>query len=301
MIDSTGMPRLVGLLGYPLEHSLSPMIHNLAFRQLGLNYLYVPFPVPPWHLKDAVRGLPALGLLGANVTIPHKEAVLPLVDSLSRVATRLGAVNTLIFQTGRIVGDNTDVEGFKQAWQRALPPGAQAGKVVLFGAGGAARAVFYALGEMGCREIVIFNRTRSRAERLIDDLGRYFPKLRVRFYLLRDHVALDEEIKGAAGLVNASAVGMNREAPESAEKLYLPRSLGNDFLVFDCVYNPLWTGLLKEARAAGAVVGDGLGMLVAQGAASLRLWTGREAPEELMYQEARRFLEEAESKKGADQ
>jgi shikimate dehydrogenase len=291
MID--GRTQLVGLIGWPVEHSLSPTMHNAAFEALGLNWRYVPLPVQPQDVAAAVRGLAALGYRGANVTVPHKRAVMTTLDTVTPEARTLGAVNTIVFGavpegSGGIHGCNTDADGFALAL-RASGFEAEAGKrVVVVGAGGAARAVVSSLLQQGISQIVVLNRTVERAQALVSDLGcRMSGAHRLQAMQLADE-ALIEHSQSADLLVNTTTVGM---WPETEKSIWphgapVPRNV----LVFDLVYTPLETALLKQARDAGAHAVGGLGMLVHQGALSCEIWTGVPAPLEIMRGACERAL-----------
>ncbi|MBN1890625.1 MAG: shikimate dehydrogenase [Thermoflexales bacterium] len=271
--------QLVGLLGWPVAHSLSPAMHNAAFDALGLNWRYVPLPVHPSRVEEAVRGLAALGFRGANVTVPHKQAVIPALDSLDVTAQVLGAVNTLLVErqadgSTAIRGYNTDAPGFAGALRvGGFEPGGGQDCLVV-GAGGAARAVVLGLLQSGLAKIVVLNRTLERAQALVAHLGwanlAYPPRLSV-LPLTQD--ALVESARAAGLLVNATQVGMwpHVDASIWPEAVPLPAHLS----VYDLVYNPLETRLLRQARAAGANAIDGLGMLVGQGAVAFEMWTGQ--------------------------
>lgn len=288
MID--GGTKLVGLIGWPVEHSLSPAMHNAAFDAVSLNWRYVPLPVPPEQIEAAVRGLAALGFCGANVTVPHKQAVVPLVDCLSPDAAASGAVNTLVLErTNRgeatIRGDNTDQEGFVRALRRAgFDPAGKRGVVV--GAGGGGRAVVFGLLVMGAADVLILDRISKKAETLILDLeGHSSSRLRTRPLTSQ---TLIESARSADLLVNATPVGMWPRMEESIwpEKVPLPRGL----VVFDLVYNPPETRLLWQARKSGAHPIGGLAMLVGQGSLSFEQWTGKKAPTEVMRHACQRAL-----------
>jgi len=287
-----GTTKLVGLIGWPVEHSLSPAMHNAAFDELGLNWRYVPLPVRPGQVDAAVRGLGALGFQGANVTVPHKQAVVPELDSVSVNAAMLSAVNTIVVERrvdGMPVysGENSDVPGIIRALDHAGfdPEGKRA---IVVGSGGAARAVVFALMTTGAGQIDVLNRTPSRAEDLVADLRRNWEILgtlpegqgaSLSALPLKDEVLI-EEARGADLLVNATPVGMWPKVEGSIwpETVDVPSQLA----VFDLVYNPLETRLLRQARESGANAIDGLGMLVEQGARSFELWTGACAPVDVM-------------------
>jgi shikimate dehydrogenase len=281
----TGETKLVGLIGWPVEHSLSPTMHNSAFAALNLNWCYVPLLVPPERLGEAVAGLRALSFVGANVTVPHKETVMLLLNHVTPEAQAIGAVNAIAVREGRSIGYNTDWQGFLIALNEGgFDP--QGKRAVVLGAGGAARAVVYALAHAGAQATVL-NRTASRAQALVQDFVPLFPH-RSLVSLPFTPQALEERTAGAHLLVNATPVGMWPEVDQSPwpEDLAFPGHL----TVFDLVYNPGQTKLLRQARAAGAKGIGGLGMLVHQGAAAFELWTGEKAPVETMYEAANEVL-----------
>lgn len=275
-----GTTRLVGLLGWPVAHSRSPQMHNAAFAALGLDWVYVPLPVPPERLEDALRGLRAMGFAGANVTVPHKAAVIPYLDEISPLARAIGAVNTLRAVEGRWVGENTDVEGFRRALtETGLSARGQA--VAVLGAGGAARAVLAALAMEEAAEIFLINRSPERAHRLIAELGETFPSAGLR--LPPTHVLRPEEPppEGVALLINTTPVGMAPEVEASPWPPERPFPWGLQGVI-DLIYEPPRTRLMALAEAAGIPAFNGLGMLLHQGALAFTMWTGQEAPLEVM-------------------
>lgn len=288
MVVINAETRLVGLLGWPVAHSVSPAMHNAAFAALGLNWLYLPLPVPGERLEDATRGLRGLGFAGANVTVPHKQAVTKYLDELSPEARAIGAVNTIVVREGRLIGYNTDAEGFLQALRQAgyEPAGRRA---VVLGAGGAARAVVYALAYAGAR-VVVLNRTPSRAQHLVRSLQPHLPPDVPVAASPLTAADLSAHLGEGQLLVNATSVGM---APYVLRTplpggVVIPKGL----TVYDLVYNPAETTLLRQAREAGAQAIGGLGMLVHQGAEAFRLWTGVEPPVEVMRRAAEDALGE---------
>ena len=255
---------LCGVLGHPVGHSRSPAIHNAAYAELGLDWRYVKLPVPPDLFEETVRGLPASGYRGANVTIPHKVAALALADVASEAATAVGAANTLTFADGRIEAENTDAGGLIDAIGRPV-----AGlRALVLGAGGAGRAAAFALREAGAAEVAVWNRTPERAAALARDLG------------------VEHSPAPAASdlLVNATAVGLDPDTTEAdaLEQLALT-GIDPPPLVVDLVYRA--GGITPvhawAERAGGSVVG-GLEVLVRQGARSFEMWTGRPAPLDTM-------------------
>jgi shikimate dehydrogenase len=257
----------LGVLGWPVSHSRSPAMHNAALAALGLrDWHYQRLPAPPEVFAETVRSLPASGFVGANVTIPHKEAALALADTATDAARAIGAANTLSFGAdGAIAAANTDAPGFLAALG-ASPAGQTA---LVLGAGGSARGVAYALREAGAARVVVWNRTPERAQRLAADLG------------------VESAIRPIAAdlLVNCTSVGLSdgslKGLPVDAD------GLGTYATVADLVYRVGGTGLISEARSRGCTVVDGLEVLVRQGALSFQAWTGREAPIDAMRQAAR--------------
>ena len=292
-----GETTLVGVMGWPIAHSLSPAMHNAAFEALGMNWRYVPLPVPPGQVGAAVEGLKALGFRGCNVTVPHKEAVIPHLDSIPPHVARFGAVNTLVI--GQNVGGRTVVGGFNtddQGFIRALRQGGfepeEGGTAVVVGAGGAGRAVVHGLLWSGIKEVVVLNRTFERAQTLISDLGSQHGCLAKMHALPLTQETLVESARASDLLVHTTTVGMwpHGEASIWPDDLPLPAHLA----VFDLVYRPLETKLLRQARASGATAIDGLGMLIGQGAISFEMWTGVWPPEDVMRAACAQVLEEDE-------
>ncbi len=285
------MTRFIYLIGYPLKHSVSPQLQQAALDYWKLDIRYEPREVEERLLPSVVEGLRSPQSLGANVTVPYKEKVVHLVDRLNDLARIIGAVNTIVSDGGILTGYNTDADGFLSALRRAgFEP---RGKVaVVLGAGGAARAVSFALLREGVSGLMVANRTRARAEGLAGDLVRYARETG----LIAQVVALPWEeswLEGAVRrcqlVVNCTTLGM-RHTPDEERSPLTEDMLCGDVLVYDLVYNPRETPLLKIARRAGARTIDGLAMLVYQGAAAFRLWTGREPPVEVMSQAAEKAL-----------
>jgi shikimate dehydrogenase len=273
--------KLAGIFGHPVAHSRSPAMHNAAFRRLGLNYVYLPFAVEPSQLSRAVEAIRALGLAGVNVTIPHKERVIPHLDRLTAEARSIGAVNTIVNHGGRLTGHNTDGAGLLAALRARWGFSVRGRSVCLLGAGGAARAVAVTLLGAGVERLVIANRTAARGAALAARLRRQFDRstAAVRVVALSS-VALAHTAAGYDCLINATSVGMRPGDP----RLLSPALVRRFPSVCDLVYAPPETRLLKDARAAGCRTMNGLPMLVYQGALSFELWTGRKAPIDVMLQ-----------------
>ncbi len=286
----SGKTRLCGVIGDPIEHSLSPIMHNAGFEKMGLDYCYVPFRVPEEELGKAIQGIKALNIRGLNVTIPHKVAVIPFLDKLDHLAEKIGAVNTIVNDNGTLKGYNTDAQGFRQALlARGSKP---AGKsVVILGAGGASRAICFALAEQGA-SLVILNRLPNleKAVTLANRISEISDREVKAMAISREN--LSQALEKADILVNATSVGMY---PNIDETIVPPDLIKAGLIVFDIVYNPIETRLLREAKTAGASTISGIDMLVWQGALAFEMWTGLKAPVELMRQEVTRLQQKDEN------
>jgi shikimate dehydrogenase len=255
----------LGVCGWPVAHSLSPRMHNAALAAVGLHdWRYARLPLPTELFAETVRALPAAGFRGVNVTIPHKGAALAVADDATPTAREIGAANTLTFEGGRILADNTDAPGLIAA----LPEGysVRDRAVLVLGAGGSARAVVWALLRAGAADVAVWNRTAERAARLAEELGARAVEAPGRFDVL----------------VNCTSVGLHDPAATFKALPLDADSLSAGSLVVDLVYRPGGTRLLEAARTRGASVVDGLEILVAQGAASFERWTGKTAPRQAM-------------------
>lgn len=262
----TGKARLAGVIGWPVGHSRSPRLHGYWLEKMGIDGAYLPLAVAPDDLAEAIRALPKLGFRGVNLTIPHKEAVIPLLDTIDPVAARIGAVNTLIIkEDGTIEGRNTDAYGFLENVRRGAPDWLpQDGPAVVIGAGGAARAVIAALTDAGVGELRLVNRSRDRAERLAQDLGGPI--------VVGDWNSRADLLDGAALVVNTTSLGMMGQPPLNLDLVALPISA----VVTDIVYVPLETPLLAAARRRGNRSVDGLGMLLWQAVPGFTAWFGHQ-------------------------
>jgi shikimate dehydrogenase len=274
------MHKVVGIIGYPLGHSLSPAMHNAAFKKLGLDFEYVPFEVNPDDLPEALKGMRALHIAGFNVTIPHKETIVTLLDEVTKLARIIGAVNTVVNQEGKLIGYNTDGAGFIDSLKEDAQTDPQGKNVVLLGAGGAARAVAVILAEAKAKSLILTDIQNEKAKCLAEYVGSYFD-IACNF-VEPDSQELQTAIDKADILVNSTPIGMHPKTGQSPLSQTIKLHAG--LLVYDLVYNPSKTKLLKTAKAAGCRTCSGLGMLVRQGALAFTLWTGKEAPVEVMRQ-----------------
>jgi len=271
----SGNTQIFGIMGYPIEHSLSPIMHNAAFEALGISAVYVPLMVKPEDLGKATMSLRALNVSGVNVTIPHKGGVMEFLDELDASAKRIGAVNTIVHKNRKLYGYNTDGPGFLLSLRKDGHFDPAGKRAVIIGAGGAAAAAAISLAEAGARRIVIANRDKARAEVLAKRVKKHFERETLP-------IALDESralywlIKESDILVNATSVGLNPH-----DKLGLnPNVFHPKLFVYDLVYRE--TALIKQAKRKGLKTLDGLGMLVSQGARSFELFTGKRAPFRVM-------------------
>lgn len=278
MEEINGKTKITGIIGYPLTYTLSPAMHNRAFEALKLNYRYLPFVVEPKNLEDAIKGIKALNIQGINVTMPHKETVVNLLDELSTEAQIIGAVNTIKNDNGRLTGYNTDAGGFIRALEKeSFNP---AGKIaIILGTGGAAKAVAVALAQAGAASIIIVGRSINKAETVASSLRSNFQEISVKTLTFKDNLADISQIGEL--IVNATPLGMK----ESGDLLPVPLEfIKATHFVYDLIYTPLETALLNGARHKGARASNGLGMLLYQAASAFEIWTGTSAPVEVMHQ-----------------
>jgi len=274
MMDS--QTELYGVIGNPVRHSLSPMIHNGAFRRLGWNAVYLAFEVK--NIEEALRGMRGLGVRGVSVTIPFKTEVLPFLDKIEGLAKKVGAVNTIINRRGRLIGYNTDCEGALEALEEKMD--LRGKRVVLLGAGGAARAIGFGLKERGVPLIVV-NRSKERGWALSKEL-------RCNYLPISSLARMKEGELEADILINATSLGM---VPRDGETPIPKKFLKKGMVVMDIVYEPLQTRLLREAKEKGCVTVDGLEMLIRQGMAQFEIWTGRRLKIGEIRKDLRRALE----------
>ncbi|UJR84742.1 shikimate dehydrogenase [Sandaracinus amylolyticus] len=274
------MKQLLAVIGHPIHHSLSPAMHGAAIEALGLDAAYLAFDVAPEALGDAVRGLRAIGAIGFNVTLPHKETIVAHLDAIDDAARAIGAVNTVVREGARVVGTNTDARGLVRSLEEAGV--ALAGtRVVIAGAGGAARAAAYGIAQAGARSITIAARRPSQAEAIARDLGGVI-----------DACALDAPrlLEGCDLLVQASSATLHADAGRELAGALPLATMPRGAAVIDLVYRPRVTAVLAAAESHGLRTVDGLGMLVHQGALALERWTGREAPVAIMRAALERAL-----------
>ena len=285
----SGKTKICGLIGDPIEHTMAPVMHNIAFKKLGLDYIYIPFRVRKEELAKAVDGIRALNIIGFNVTIPHKVAIIPFLDGLDSLAEKIGAINTVVNHDGDLRGYNTDASGFLQALldQGVEPRGKN---IVILGAGGASRAISYILAERDAHLTILNRKLKLNWAEEITWLISHNFKKEVRVLELGfDNLAM--ALEGANVLIHATSVGMS---PNSEDTLVPAQLLKPELVVFDIVYNPIKTRLLKEAEAAGARTISGIDMLAWQGVLAFEKWTGQTAPLDLMRKEAIKMLEKYE-------
>jgi len=281
-VKITAKTKVLGIFGDPVSHSISPPMQGAAFRALGLDMVYLGFRVKPADLGRAVDGIRAMGLIGVNITIPHKEPVMEFLDHVDGTAQALGAVNTIVNNNGILTGYNTDVAGFINSLESETGFTPKDRTALVVGAGGAARAVVYGLAVSGdATRIIIANRTVSRAEALAAELSEVCAEADISAVSLNAK-ELESLFKKTDLVVNATSLGM-----EGRGRLELPlQNLNKNSVVSDVVYTPMETDFIKEASDLGLTTHGGLGMLVGQGAQSFELWTGKKPPLDVMKRAA---------------
>ena len=291
------MSRYIGLIGYPIKHSISPYFQQAALDYYQLDICYEAWETEPAQLQDIVNNLRKPQNVGANVTTPHKEAVLPLLNEVDDLALSIGAVNTIVKKGDRLLGFNSDAYGFIEVLDKEGHFDPEGKRIVILGAGGAARAVGFALVQKNASSLVIINRTFERAQTLADSLASYSTDSSSGLETAKTEVAAlpwqslgsHQTFSHCHLIINCTTMGMKHSSQEGQSPLSLeviPRGV----LIYDLVYNPWPTPLLKLAQKAGADILGGLPMLVYQGAASFKLWTGRQAPVDIMFSKAKEIL-----------
>ncbi|BAY74441.1 shikimate 5-dehydrogenase [Nostoc linckia NIES-25] len=284
----TGKTKLLGVIGHPVEHSLSPVMHNAAIAHLGLDYVYLPFPIAPENLEIAIAGFAAVDLVGFSVTIPHKQAIMPLLAEITPIAQTIGAVNTVSRKNGKWVGTNTDIEGFiaplqttyKQDWSQKV--------AVILGNGGAARAVVAGCHQLGFAKIYVLGRNVQKLQAFCDSWinSPIDENLQVGTW---DELA--KLIPQTDLLVNTTPIGMYPKVDESPLSVEEIANLPTGAIAYDLIYIPKPTQFLKLAEKQGAIAIDGLEMLVQQGVAALKIWLQQETiPVEVMRQALTKYL-----------
>jgi len=288
----TGKTKLLGVIGHPVEHSLSPAMHNAAIAHLGLDYVYLPLPVKPEDLAAALQGFAAIGLVGFNATIPHKQAIIPFLAEVSPVAQAVGAVNTIWRTDTGWAGTNTDVEGFlaplleKKAESRGqnsrLPtPDSRLSTAIVLGNGGAARAVVAGCSQLGCAEIYVVGRNEVKLQEFYDSWGSSQFQTNLQVYTWDK---LPDLIARADLLVNTTPIGMYPHVDRSPLSLAEMARLKQGAIAYDLIYTPSPTLFLQHAQQQGAIAIDGLEMLVQQGAAALKIWLQQPVSVDIMRQ-----------------
>ena len=273
MIDAK--TQVYGLIGYPVRHSKSPAMHNAAFERLGMNAIYLCFEVRPEHLKLAVEGIRSLGIAGMNVTVPHKQAVIKYLDEITTVAERIGAVNTIFRRGDKLIGTNTDAEGFIRDLRDTCRFAARNKRCLIVGAGGGARAVCFGLADAGAKTIFIVDIDKKKSRALMRDLKKQYKAVEIKAV---DHKNIPDIAPDVHLLVNATPVGMKETDPAPVDLSPFPSTT----LVYDLIYSPSLTGLLVQARKRKMPYANGLGMLLQQGAVAFKHWTKVDPPLEVM-------------------
>ncbi len=274
----------VGLIGYPIEHSFSPLIHNFTFKKENLNFVYNCYEIKPHLLEEGIKGLQALGITGVNVTSPYKEKVIPYLNNLDIWANKIGAVNTIINKDGLLIGYNTDTEGFMKMLEDNNVD-LKNKKVIILGAGGAARAVIAVLVEKEVKNINIFNRNLKNAKKQLTYWKEKSNNINLNAYELKKVFSKDKAInnifKNANIIINTTPVGMKKF--KKFEPLIPEEFIRKNQIVIDLVYNPLKTSFLKAAEKKNAIIINGLEMLIYQAIESFQLWTGVKPDSKMIY------------------
>lgn len=283
----TGKTKLLGVIGHPVEHSLSPVMHNAAIAQLGIDYVYLPFPIKPEDLHTAVQGFAAIGVVGFSVTIPHKQAILRFLSAVEPIAQAVGAVNTVVNKNNSLIGTNTDVEGFLAPLQTHQQDWSQKVAVIL-GNGGAARAVVAGCAKLGCAEIHVVGRNVHRLREFSQSWENSPLQVNLNVHKWDE---LPRLIPQADLLVNTTPIGMYPKVDESPLSAAEMANLSSQAIAYDLIYTPNPTKFLQQAQQVGATAIDGLEMLVQQGAAALKIWLQRESvPVDVMRQALQKYL-----------
>ncbi|MGJ9381664.1 shikimate dehydrogenase [Salipaludibacillus sp. CF4.18] len=267
------MKQVYGVIGDPISHSLSPVMQEAAFKYCHLDAAYHAFHVPKQYLEQAVQGMRGLGVKGLNVTLPHKVEIMNFLDEIDPLAEKIGAVNTIVQEDGKLVGYNTDGEGYMQSLQPISEKTIASSRVLIIGAGGAAKGIAITMASYGVKELVITNRTLSKAESLAKDCGKYTSSAAMPIGMAQAKLTEFDII------INTTSIGMTPDIDTMPLSLEM---LGKNVIVSDLIYTPFQTRFLLEAEKKGAKILNGLDMFVNQGALSFKYWTGQEAPREIM-------------------
>lgn len=280
MLNITGKTKLLGIIGDPVEHSLSPVIQNKAIAELGLDYVYVPLPVKPKNLPQALEGFMAMGLVGFNATIPHKQNIIPLLDEVTSNATMIGAVNTVWRTEKGWKGTNTDIDGFiaplkklNRDWSQITP--------VILGNGGAARAVVVGCAELECPTIHVVGRNQDKLDHFYQSWANTSLQSSIKVHSWNDLQGL---ILASELLINTTPVGMYPHINNSPVDEEIIKKIRPNAIAYDLIYTPRPTLFLQQAQAQGAIIIDGTEMLVQQGAKGFEIWTSKSAPVDVMRQ-----------------
>lgn len=282
----TGKTKLLGVIGDPIKHSLSPVMHNAAIASLGLDYVYLPLPVKPEDLEVAIAGFKAMNLVGFSVTIPHKQAIIPLLSDISPVAQVVGAVNTVSRTDKGWSGTNTDVEGFIAPLQALNRDWSQTTSVIL-GNGGAARAVVVGLAQLGCTKIHVIGRNQQNLSQFQQSWVNADLSVTLQVHPWEQ---LAQRMAQADLVVNTTPVGMYPNVHQSPVDAVAMQELKKEAIAYDLIYTPNPTQFLREAKQQGATTIDGLEMLVQQGVAALKIWLGQTPPVDIMRQSLQQHL-----------
>ena len=282
----TGKTKLLGVIGNPIEHSLSPVMHNAAIANLDLDYIYLPFPIKSPDLKNAIAGFAAIGLSGFNITIPHKQAIIPLLSEISDIAQSVGAVNTVWRTNNGWSGTNTDVAGFIAPVKAYNWDWSQTNAVIL-GNGGAARAVIVGCFQLGCKSIHVVGRSLEKLKQFQESWSNAPLPIKINIHPLEE---LSELISQADLLVNTTPVGMYPHVEESPVAPDIMAGLRKSAIVYDLIYTPNPTQFLRYAKQQNAIAIDGLEMLVQQGAAALEIWLRQTPPADIMRKSLQEYL-----------
>lgn len=285
-MNISGKTKIVGIFGYPVGHTLSPLMHNSAFSYLGLDYIYLPFAVSENELKNAVSSLRALNIVGVNVTVPHKEKVIKYLDEITEEVKKIGAVNTIKNESGKLIGYNTDKSGFVETLLSAKVK-LENKKICVLGSGGAARAVCFGLLEHKVKKIIITDIIEEKAKALKRHLKKFYPDKNIQAIVHEEEIVF-KKVEEVDILVNATPVGMS-PTPHLSPLKKIPTH--TNLVVYDLVYNPLKTKLLEMAQKQKQTTISGIEMLIYQGKGAFEIWTNTPAPVNIIRRNVLRVLE----------